>query len=251
MSFRLNTPYYPIPGSRPEGTFGAIMEILLKTRLKLHLETRRELYDEDVNAYLAGLLVSYIDPEYLQAVSEVLSRSDLDLYHAVDKAQDKVQVYWIYKANADDLLVSLGVFRRIWQEYAAELDRMRRYYTYASEYQRRIYGKPTAVGEIQVKLAEGQKRYLTILATARSEYLHFLEQIQNEEMRAFSHRLARMEGELPLKAKWDEFLDAYAAWLKGSRDPVLRQKILQLVKELEGLDQTFKNNSVISILDHD
>ena len=72
MSFRLDTPYYQIPGSQPEATFGAIMEMLLKTRLKLHLETNQDLYEEDVNTYLAGLLVSYIDPQYLKAISQTL-----------------------------------------------------------------------------------------------------------------------------------------------------------------------------------
>lgn len=239
--FPLNTPYYPIPGSpRGEATFGAIIEMLLKTRLKLHLETNRESYDEDVNAYLAGVLVSYIDPNYLQAASEFLSQYDIDIYHSVNRSEDKVQIYRIYKVNADDLLVSLGIFRKIWQEYGEELDRMRRYYQYASEYQRRIYGKLTAVGEIQRKLAEGQKRYLTILAGAREEYLHFLEQLKIEEIEAFGHHLAQFEQELTIRSKWDEFLDAYASWLKGSRESNLCRQLLQLVEDLKRLEPEFK-----------
>ena len=174
MSFNLDTPYYPIPGAQPEPAFGAIMEILLKTRLKLHLETSREWYDEDVNAYLAGLLVSYINPSYLQAISEVLSEYDIDVFQAVAQAEDRYHAYWIYKVNADDLLVSTGLFRKFEKESKGELVRMKRYYSSASEYQKKMYGKPTAVGEIQTKLADRSERYLAILAGARQDYLHFL-----------------------------------------------------------------------------
>ena len=154
MALRLDTPYYVIPGSRSEGTFGAILEILLKTRVKLHLDTDEEAYDEDVNAYLGGLLVSYIDPHHLLAISEVLSKYDMDVYQAVVRAQDHVETYRIYKANADDLLVSLGIFHRFWRGEKGEVVRLKRYYDCASECQKRFYRKPIAVGLIQSRISE-------------------------------------------------------------------------------------------------
>ncbi len=240
MSFRLDTPYYSIPGSRPVATFGTVMEILLKTRVRLQMETQ-DLYDEDVNTYLAGLLVSYIDPEYLRAASEVLSQYDVDIFQAVTQASDRYQVYRIYKVNADDLLVSLGVFRRFCQEAGrGELVRVRRYYYSASEYQKRMYGKPTAVGEVQTKLADRPERYLMLLSGARRDYLHFIERlISPEELITLYQRIGQFEKELPLKASLDRFLDAYSLWLKGSRDPVLRQQLLDLTETLQNLDPAF------------
>ena len=185
MSFRLDTPYYSIPSDESRATFGAVMELLLKARLKLDLESHREFYDEDVNAYLAGVLVSYIDPVYLREIARILSTSEIDVYHSIERAQDKVQVYRIYKVNADDLLVSLGLFRRFWREGLGEVERLKRYYFCACEYQRRIYGKATAVADIQSKLAEQAERYLTILTCARREYLHFVEQVKPEDLTQF------------------------------------------------------------------
>ena len=248
MAFFLDTFYYQIPGSQPEGTFGAIMEMLLKTRIKLHLDTNRELYDEDVNTYLAGLLAYYIDANYFQAVSQVLSHYDIDVYQEVTRTEDRVHVYWIYKVNADDLLVSLGVFHRLWQQEKAELARLKRYYAYASEYQRRIYGKTTAVGEIQMKLAEWPERYLTILGGIRSDYLHFIETIHPEHLVAFSNNLENMEAELPLKAKRDEFLDAYSTWLQGCRDMELQQRLVRLIEELKNLDPAFQAGLILAQL---
>lgn len=238
MPFNLDTPYYQIPGSQPEATFGAIMEILLKTRLKLRLETNQELYDEDVNAYLAGLLVSYIDPHYLHAISEVLSRYDIDVFQAVARAEDRYQAYWIYKVNADDLLVSLGLFRKFHQTAQGELLRIKRYYSSASSYQRRIYGKLTAVGEIQIKLAEWTERYLTILTGARQDYLHFVE-----------HRITPGGlTDFQLSETQDEFLDLYSHWLKGSRDSGLRQRLLELLERLKDLDPAFPVERVKNLL---
>ena len=248
MAFPLGTHYYQIPGPQSEATFGAIMEMLLKTRLKLRLETNRSLYDEDVNAYLAGLLVSYIDPNYLKAVSEVLSPYDIDVFQAATSAEDRVHAYWIYKVNADDLLVSLGVFHRLWQEERGEMTRMSRYYVAASGYQRRIYGKTTAVGEIQMKLADGSERYLKILAGARTDYLNFIEHIRSQGLRVFHEELQNFEKELPLKKAQDELLDAYSAWLNSRQDLKLRQRLHEVIERLKALDPQFKPDPILSQL---
>lgn len=245
MALRLDTPYYVIPGSRPEGTFGAILEILLKTRMKLHLDTDREAYDEDVNAYLGGLLVSYIDPQHLLAVSEVLSKYDMDVYQAVVRAQDHVETYRIYKANADDLLVSLGIFHRFWREEQGEVGRLKRYYDCASEYQKRIYRKPTAVGLIQARISEETERYLTILSEARVEYLHFVEKLGTEQLEEFTRRL---EKDLPLKTKQDDLLDAYSAWVKEPGNPEARSRLLQAVEDLKKLDPAFQAETILNRL---
>lgn len=240
MAFRLDTPYYQIPGLKSQATFGTMVEMLLKTRLKLHLETSQELGDEDVNAYLAGLLVSYIDPGYLTHISDWLSHYDLDVYQAVSRSEDRVQAYWIYKVNADDLLVSLGVFHRLWRQEKGELTRMKRYYSYASEYQKRIYGRPTAVGQIQTKLAEWSERYLAILAETRSDYLHLRREIKPEELDVFKERLRQLEQELPLKKALDEFLDVYSAWLKNPDEVASRERLLQKFEALKKLNPHFK-----------
>lgn len=243
MTLRLDTPYYVIPGSRPEGTFGAILEMLLKTRVKLHLDTEEETYDDDVNAYLGGLLVSYIDPHHLLAVSGVLSKYDMDVSQAVLDAHDHVETYRIYKANADDLLVSLGIFRRFWKEEKGEVFRLKRYYDGASECQKRIYRKPTAVGVIQAKLSEETERYLTILSEARTDYLHFVEKLGAEQLSEFTLRL---EQELPLKAKQDDLLDAYSAWVKDPGNQELRDRLLRTVEDLKSMDPAFRPEAILS-----
>ncbi len=165
-----------------------MVELLLKSRIKLHLDAGR-LEDEDVNAYMAGLLVSYIDPAYLQWIYRVLGRCDVDVHRAVlESGQDRVRAYWIYKVNADDLLMSLGVFR-VFSEgepderVQGEIVRLRRYYLSASHAQKCISGRSTAVSDVQGKLAGETWRYLTILEQTRRDYLQFVPQISPEDLR--------------------------------------------------------------------
>lgn len=247
MILRPDMPYYPIPaGTRPQSTFGAIVEIILKVRMQLHLETCRKGYDEDVNAYLAGLLVSYIDPAYLTAISEAISKYDVDVHQAVVEAEDRVHAYWIYKVNADDLLVSLGIFHRLWHEAKGDVARLKCYYSYASEYQRRIYGRTTTVGQIQSELAKDSERYLSIFSGARRDYLHFIDHLRAEDLRELRRRLDQYAKEVPLKAKQDELLDAYSAWSKAPQDQALQGRLIRLAQELADLDPQFKPEFLLS-----
>ncbi len=246
MAFGLNTPYYQLPGFQREPIFGAFVEMLLKTRVKLHLEATDGFPDEDVNTYLAGLLIAYLNPAYLKAVSGVLFRCDSDVFQTACRTDDRYRAYWVYKVNADDLLVTLGIFRRLWQEERSEVIRMQRYYTHACEYNRRIYRRRTAVGEIHTKLAESSERYLTILAGTRRDYFHFLEHAQSEEMIAFSRNLHKYEREQPVKAAKDEFLDLYSAWLKGARDSASLERLLQLADQIKSLDPAFRPDSIVT-----
>lgn len=190
MGFLPDTPYTPIPGAEPKGTFGSVVEMILRSRLKLHLDEKTGRDDEDVNAYLAGLLVSYIDPDYSRFISGLVSRYEVDVHQAVEACfENPVRVYWIYKANADDLLVSQGIFRRFLAEQGADLVRIRRYYTAASNCQKRIYRRSTAISDIQAKLADATQRYLAILSETRTDYLHFVRQVSPDEWREFERQL--------------------------------------------------------------
>lgn len=189
MALPLSTSCAVLPTLRQEGVFGAVLQMLLKARLDLRLDADGRLYEEDVNAYLGGVLVSYIDPRYLRQIAGLLSKHDVDLHEAIGRAMpDRSRMYRIYKANADDLLVSLGIFHAM-QEPRGGLERVKEYYACASECQKRIYGKPTAVAEIQAKLSDGAERYLAVLAQTRKEYLHFVAQVPSEEWADFSQRI--------------------------------------------------------------
>ena len=123
--------------------------------------------------------------------------------------------------------------------------RIKRYYTSASECQKRIYGRSTALAEIQVKLAEGTERYLTILSQARKDYLRFMEQVGAEQLTDLAQRI---EKELPLRTKQDELLDVYSVWMKQPEDLEVRQRLLRVIEELKQVDPAFQADSILSNL---
>ncbi|MCM8812241.1 MAG: hypothetical protein NC910_04250 [Candidatus Omnitrophica bacterium] len=246
MAFHLNTRYYEIQGKREEQVYGRLVEMLLKTRLRMKLESAPGSTDEDVNAYLAGLLTAYLDPVYLSSISEVLSRYDEEIFQAVSKTEDRYRAYWIYKVNADDLLVSLGVFHHIWQEKQAEVLRMKRYYSHACECNRRIYRKPTALADIHTKLASGTERYLSILSAMRSTYFHFSYRLHENEMAELQEQVRELEKKIPYQQVQDEFLDLYSRWLKGERDGAILQRLLTLVNQLKVMEPSFEAEKFLS-----
>jgi len=241
-----NTPFYSISGGGSEAIFGAMTEMLLKVRVELRLETASDQNDEDVTTYLAGLLVSYIDPAYLDAISRVVAPYEIDVYDAVNRSTLRYQIYWIYKVNADDGLLALSIFSTSNSESAsARLETVRRYYHFASEYHRQLSRKSTAVGAIQTKLANSTERYLQILNHARTEYMHLIEQLGAEELSRFHAKLSQFEQELPLRTKQDELLDAYLAWRKTPEDPNARKRFDLLAEELQQLDPQFTPEFII------
>ena len=51
-----------------------------------------------------------------------------------------------------------------------------------------------------------------------------------------------------IRKKQDEFLDVYSTWLRGYREPVLRQRLTRLVEELQKEDPAFLPPKIVSEL---
>ena len=94
-----------------EPTFFFMMNCLLYSRLESGNPSNQNYYDEDVNVYLANLLMSFMNPEHHERTKKYLSRYDTDLFDKIQRSQDVRLKYTIYKTNADFLLISIGIFR--------------------------------------------------------------------------------------------------------------------------------------------
>lgn len=244
---RNGTLYFNLSTQEAEAAFGALVEILLKSRLRAQGETAQGFYDEDVNAYLAGVLFEHMDPQYCESVRPVLSDREVDVFLLATRGDDAYRPYWVYKVNADDRLLTLGIFhpQRAGQE--GLLAQAKRYYGFAADYHHRRHGRATAVSDILEKLARWTERYILILHEARRAYLHFVEALTAEEMSALHQELERDAHVRPLKVKQDECLDAYSAWRRTS-SPEAKARLLRVLDELRRLDPMFHGPS-LKILD--
>src|SRR5262245_6632148 len=91
-------------------TYYFMINCLLYSRMETGLVSNQDFYDEDVNVYLAHLLHSFINPEYVEQSKKFLSKYDTDVFRRLSNSTDARLKYLIYKTNADFLLVSIGIF---------------------------------------------------------------------------------------------------------------------------------------------
>ena len=91
-------------------TYHFMINCLLYSRMETGLVSNADCYDEDVNVYLAHLLHSFINPEYVEQSRKFLSKYDSDVFRRLSTSTDAKLKYQIYKTNADFLLVSIGIF---------------------------------------------------------------------------------------------------------------------------------------------
>ncbi len=230
--------YYNLKKKEKEAVLGFIVSALLKSRRHAGLESNKGFFDEDVNVYLAHLLLAYTDPGYCHSCQRYISLNDLDVFKMIEDVEDSCLRYFVYKVNADNLLLSLGIFQNLKDIKDKSIGRAKTYYELAASYNKEIYRKITAVSEVLGKLSTWFERYLAILTETRREYFNILEYVSDPEISSLIHELEEYEKECLLHKKYDEFLDAYSAWLRDKKEET-RHNLERIAKELKEIDTGF------------
>lgn len=243
------TPYlfFDVEKHERDSAIQFLLGAILRSRINLGIERSIQELDEDVNVYLAHLLFAIALPEYHELAEPYLSTESSDVLRWVKATEDRTLRYFIFKINADHLLLHLaifddlgekprrGIFRRS-KRHFSELGKL--YYEQASNYHVRIYRKKTGVGEVLEKLARYFDLYSELLQTVRRDYLHFVTRFRDEAFERFLQELNRFEWESAKKQKMDHFLDLYSQWLK-TKDPQLESEVHRILQEIRRFDPEF------------
>jgi hypothetical protein len=240
------------PGEKKEreSDFFFMMNCLLYSRLETGHPSNQDVYDEDVNMYLAHLLTSFMNPDYHRRVRKYLSRYDSHLFEKIRESTDARLKYTIYKTNADFLLISIGIFHNpTWDRphsrpfveanEEACMGRGKTYYRFAYTYSQSLFRRPSAISEVLEKLSHGFERYVEILSHMRGEYLNILDRLSRGEIYHLERSIDRLKESEELKALQDRFLDLYSAYLEN-KDPELRKEIRRVVQKIQELDDSFR-----------
>ena len=237
--------YFDIPKQERESAIGYLLNALLKSRTTSHLSSNRNEFDEDVNIYLAHLLFAASLPDYQNAIRRYLSSNVSELVDLVEKNDDRIIRYFIYKVNADHLMIHLGIFQDLEHEHhlfaksGRQFSSMAKsYYEQAASYNHKIYRRQTAIGSVLEKLANGFEQYQTILKHVRKDFFDFSNHFHDEPFRKFCQDLNRYEKEEYVHEARDRFLDIYAEWLR-TRNETIRGRMLEQAKRLKELDPHF------------
>lgn len=243
------TLYAHLRKEEKETVYAFIMRTLLMARRSLKIKSSKPFFDEDVNVYLAHLLLSICDPSWQEQNHKYVSTNDTDLFERIRHTNDNSLKYCIYKVNADNILIRLGIFQNLgeghnikdtkWGRTEAQyICKAKIYYEFASLYNQRIYGKSSAESQVLEKLSRWLERYLRILSIMRNEYLDFIEKISDKQFKGFLDQLKCYEV-LIYEEKQDDFLDTYSEWLKTKKEG-LKTKVASLAKELHAIDSSFQ-----------
>lgn len=245
----MNPFYFNLKESKNESALGFLVESVLKSRIKMGLKQDPSDPDEDVNIYLAFLLLEASHPAFGERVDRYTSRRDTDIFKMVEESQDNTLKYHVYKTNADHLLFSLGILQQVGASVGPEAAFFEKtkhsyegyaktYYQFASEYHRLIYRKVTGLGIVLTKLSQCFERYEQVLSNLREEYLDFLHYNREEGFSKFLKELEKFERQWKLTEKQDIFLDQYALYLR-TKDPLLKEKLIAMIQEIQQLDPSF------------
>jgi hypothetical protein len=229
------------------------LESILKAKDQSNSGLTRALsFDEDVNIYLAHLLFAISLPEYHDMADPFLSANTNEVFEWIRETDDPMLRYFIFKVNADHLLVQSTIFnpdpkwakrfspkKDVPDEKSEERLSAILYYNQASRCHAGVYDKKTGVGEVLGKIAGQFDTYRHILANVKEDYFKFIECFREQAFQHFLVKLNSYEKDHLRDIKMEQFLEAYQGWL-STKAPELKNKILPLVRELSQLDPQFR-----------
>ncbi len=239
--------YFDISKHERDSAIRYLLGAIIKCRSQEGLPSNMYTFDEDVNVYLAHLLFAVSLPEYHEMASPYLSRESSDILKWVNGTEDHTIRYFIFKVNADHLLIHSAIFDdlvsrsrqkffKVSRNHYRELAKL--YYDQAAAYHKRIYRKKTGVGDVLEKLSHYYEVYQDLLKHVRREYFSFVNGFKDQVFHYFTGEVKEYERTLLRKNIMDEFLDLYSSWLE-TKSPELEGKIINLANQLEKLDPDF------------
>jgi hypothetical protein len=220
----------------------------LLSRIDSDLPSDLSEYDEDVNVYTAALLSGVVSGREDLLRADLVANHDADVFARVQESKDQRYRYRVYKANADFLYVSLGVFSETFagvEPARASEDEARRltgrgksYYQFASAYAERLYGSKAGITEVMDKLSRNFESYTKVMTWMSGEYLNLVRRLSEGEV-FHIERLAqeRFAGE-HRRHTWDAVLDNYVEWQKNHAKDA-RRRLMRAARELKRIDPDF------------
>lgn len=241
--------YFDMSKQERDSAVRYLLNVIINSRKESSFPSNYYTFDEDVNVYLAHLLFAISLPEYHEMAEPYLSTNSSDILKWVRATEDRTIRYFIFKVNADHILIHSAVFNDLAQKnkknhqifsrpakHFRELAKL--YYDQAAAYHKRIYRKQTGVGEVLQKLSNYFESYQKMLKVVRRDYFDFVSSYRDQAFDSFKNEVHDYERATMKKQYLDHFLDLYGKWL-DSKDPSLVDEIKKVVSELERIDPDF------------
>jgi hypothetical protein len=234
-----------------------MIDSLLDSRIDSGHPSNDEFFDEDVNVYLANLLTAMVYKGRADDLSKHVVRWDIPLFESVHDRSTPREKYIRYRANADFLLVSLGIFgnptslrhncfphMKIHSQ--RDIGRGKTYYQLASSYAMETFRRHTAISDIMYKLARGFEKYVDVFSTMKSCYFNMVPKLSDGEFFHLQRSMLAGEDSAGLAEEYDRFLDAYMEY-KRSGTAAGQKALEEAAGRVRRLDPGFSFDPVISL----
>jgi len=245
---KLATDLATIPNPTRESVGYFFINNFLLSRIDSDMPSDLKEYDEDVNVYTASLLAGVVTGQQDLLQGDYVSTRDADVFARVQETKDQRLRYRVYKANADFLYVSLGIFgESSLVGDAPETDedaqsrftgRGKSYYQFASAYAERLFGRGAAIAEVMDKLSRNFEAYTKVMVWMSGEYLHLMNQMSLGEMYHLEQDTQEHFEKSYKTNSWDELLDSFVEWRKTESKEALR-RLARAAREVKRIDPSF------------
>ena len=229
---------YKVIGTGEEENFDFFMfDCLLKSRIETGEETTD---DEDVNIYLTGLLISFLDSSFYKCNGHLLSWYDSEVFERSEI--DPRTSFRTYKANGDHSLIAAGIFDEN-KDKDALVERGRLYYSIASSQKVQLRKSRSGASEVLEKLSERFETYVGILSHMGSQHLDLVRKLSQGELYHLQRQVNEITNPIIASLEMDRFLEAYYQWMESGSESS-KEKVNNLGKKLSELYPSFKFNDI-------
>ena len=242
--------YFDMTANERDSALRFLLSSIIKTKEEHSQLVRKATTDEDVNVYLAHLMFAIALPEYHEMADPYLSKHSSDIMGWVKGTEDRTIRYFIYKVNADHLLMHTTLFQDLSkakrkiifnspEEHYQELAVL--YYSEAAKYHQQMNRKKTGIAHVLEKMAADFKYYQKILELVRDDYFTFVQTFRDKHFNHFLLEVSHYEKEKFYDQKMDQFLTAFHEWNEAQNE-AMRSKVLQLAADLKRMNPEFQFN---------
>lgn len=152
-------------------------------------------YDEDINQYLTLTLAELVNPQTLSFLNAYMIDINSDVGQIAVTLEENSKKYFIYKINADFLLLNLGLFNKDSNLLGrAYFDKGESYYFSAACSLKAMKGGRSGLSDVLEKLANGFGKYVEILRSmknASDNYMSFHYRIPKAELVQLEHTITQ------------------------------------------------------------
>lgn len=204
--------------------------------------------DEEVNMYMAHLLLSLVDGRFYTEHAEVLGSTPAEVFAKAEQEDTPRHKLQVYRVNADHRLVCFGLFsgsgerqslyRQTFANPAAYLDEAQQYYHWAALFGHRLPARYQGLALALAKIAVHFETYSTVLTHLSATYLQLMPRLSSGELFHLEREVHQAAQPYIREEALNRLLDAYNQW-RAQATPENRQHFQDECARYQQMNPTF------------